>query len=648
MSGDRRWWIAGGLVLAAMGAGCFEGGANEGPTLTRSDPASASQCPQGGTAESFGRDDNGNGVLDDDEIERTEVVCGPLRLTRRLAEAEGAHCVAGGVAVQEGPDRDGDGVLDDDEVEQTAYECSTILARDVSIATAEEAAALAQITEIRGDLTIGSPLETGIPEVSLPRLRKVTGDLSLGHDLQLQIAAFPELTDVDGDLAIGGDFSSSRLHSLSLPKLVRVGGSFSIIRNPSLLTMNGIPRLERVGGDFTLEQCSALTSMRGPLHRVGGKVRIASNAALEKAVLSLDEPTLDVSVSSNPKLREVSLKVPQAPSIEIKGNAALTKLGLSDIDFLPPDGKLGAISITDHPLLERTEIAADRVGSVTLARNPSATQTTIITDELTGSLEIREAAGTLALQRWSSGNSAFIVGGSVTLRGPLQLAGWAKLRVEGDLLLEGGETGSLRNLERVGGALRLRSNAFLSIVDPISFVGGPVEVYDNDFLANVDFLEQPEIFGSLVITGNERLEQAQHLLANLQRVHGGMLITGNPKLTMVSSAVSEIEGRLVLTSNAVMTQLQLPNLTRSSGLSLQALYGMTELSLPALQTTGDIILARNPSVQRFLVPALQTATSLQALVNPALPTCRLQALCTQLSLTGGACELSENGTDPCP
>jgi hypothetical protein len=646
----ERWsWILGGLLLAAMDAGCSEGGASEGQALTRTDPASAAQCPQGGLAESFGRDDNGNGVLDDGEIERTEVACDPLRLARTVAEAEGAHCVAGGTALQAGPDRDGDGVLDDEEVDETTYQCSTIMGHDVSIATAEEAAALAEITEVHGDLKIGSPLESGIVEVSLPRLRKVTGDLAFGRDLQLKVAAFPELTDVEGDLEIGGDFSASRLHTLSLPKLVRVGGSFSIVRSPSLVNMNGVPLLERVGGDFRLENCSALTAMRGPLHGVGGKVRIASNAELEKAVLRLDEPTLDVEVSSNRKLREASLKVPGAPSIKIANNDVLTKLDLSDLDFLPPAGALGAISITDHPLLERIEIAAGRVGSVKLAGNPSATQTTIVADELTGSLEIREAAGVLSLQRRSSSTSAFVIGGSVTLRGPLQLATWAQLRVEGDLLLEGGQMQSLRNLERVGGGLRLLANPLLASVDPISFVGGQVEVYDNDSLVALDFVAQQEIFGTLHIGSNQKLEQAQGLLANLQRVHGGMLIVSNPKLATISSPVSELDGSLTIHSNYAITRLQLDQLTRSSRVSVFSMYGMTELSLPALQTTGSILVQLNTSVQRLLLPALQTATSLRAVVNSALPTCQLQALCARLSLTGAACELSENSPGgPCP
>ncbi len=99
--------------------------------LVELDEATSEQCPMGGTLLVTGLDGNGNGVLDDDEISSTRVICdgtdgtdGRTSLIRTTEEAPGANCSQGGVRVQHGLDDDGDGLLDDDEVDGTEYVCN--------------------------------------------------------------------------------------------------------------------------------------------------------------------------------------------------------------------------------------------------------------------------------------------------------------------------------------------------------------------------------------------------------------------------------------------------------------------------------------------------------------------------------------------
>jgi hypothetical protein len=104
-----------------------------GAVLVRTDPASASECPHGGSVVSSGIDDNHSQTLDAGEIRARTVVCDdapvnpPPIVTRLVAEPAGEHCAQGGTAVQSGPDRTANGRLDDDEIAHVDYVCSEAL-----------------------------------------------------------------------------------------------------------------------------------------------------------------------------------------------------------------------------------------------------------------------------------------------------------------------------------------------------------------------------------------------------------------------------------------------------------------------------------------------------------------------------------------
>ncbi|MBU1241701.1 hypothetical protein KJ612_00715, partial [Myxococcota bacterium] len=105
-------------------------GATGQSSLIRSDAEPAGEhCGEGGTAISSGLDDNGNGVLDDDEIDQTEYVCNGLpgsgmnSLVSVLAESAGANCPSGGYGIRSGLDTNGDFLLQPGEVQNTVYVC---------------------------------------------------------------------------------------------------------------------------------------------------------------------------------------------------------------------------------------------------------------------------------------------------------------------------------------------------------------------------------------------------------------------------------------------------------------------------------------------------------------------------------------------
>ena len=100
-------------------------------SLIRSDAEPAGEhCGEGGTRVSSGLDDNGNGVLDDDEIDQTEYVCNGLpgsgmnSLVSVLEEAAGPNCAHGGFGLRSGLDVNGDFLLQPGEVQSTVYVCN--------------------------------------------------------------------------------------------------------------------------------------------------------------------------------------------------------------------------------------------------------------------------------------------------------------------------------------------------------------------------------------------------------------------------------------------------------------------------------------------------------------------------------------------
>ncbi|ADO70947.1 DUF7151 family protein [Stigmatella aurantiaca] len=90
------------------------------------------RCPQGGTAIQTGLDDNGDGVLNDSEVQQTSFVCsggsnpsGQMSLVKLLPEESSTRCASGGIAVLSGLDSNADGLQNDSEVTSTQYLCNS-------------------------------------------------------------------------------------------------------------------------------------------------------------------------------------------------------------------------------------------------------------------------------------------------------------------------------------------------------------------------------------------------------------------------------------------------------------------------------------------------------------------------------------------
>jgi hypothetical protein len=97
-------------------------------SLLHTSPATAGQCSEGGYVLTSGLDDDGDGVLDSNEVESTSIVCNGidgasgLVLTRPYS---GGSCGPDGTGreIRAGRDLDHNGILDANEVEHTSVVC---------------------------------------------------------------------------------------------------------------------------------------------------------------------------------------------------------------------------------------------------------------------------------------------------------------------------------------------------------------------------------------------------------------------------------------------------------------------------------------------------------------------------------------------
>jgi hypothetical protein len=109
-------------VSLGLSVGCTGEDGRDGESqlvLVTPEPEGAS-CAFGGQKIQTGADTDGNGVLDEDEVEYTHYVCngeGLVSLVDPVELAPGSEqCEFGGILIRSGLDRDRDGVLDDSEV----------------------------------------------------------------------------------------------------------------------------------------------------------------------------------------------------------------------------------------------------------------------------------------------------------------------------------------------------------------------------------------------------------------------------------------------------------------------------------------------------------------------------------------------------
>lgn len=412
-------------------AGCGTESAAEREVLVRRDPEPAgAHCEHGGTAIHAGTDTDGDGVLDDSEIERSEYVCETAStLTRRDPIEPGAECPNGGDAVHVGIDDNGDGILQDSEIDATTYACdpSQVWEGDFGELDWQDQAKVAALRAAR--VVTGSLTIAGSTGVSLPRLELVGAGLSVYGPLPT--LDLPALRQVSGSVEI----DVPGIDELALPALERVLGEVFVTGNGVHGVSIEAPHLAEIGGRFVLwwgargevtmpllAHIGAGLKIAGRLTGVhlGGLVSITGGLELDdRALIDLELPALaqitgDVYAYGARPLANISLPAMTqiGGTLDLLDVSALVSVSIPQLTHIGGD-----LSIHRAPLLETLALGGlTTVDSRVLISDVPALATVSL-----GSLASVGSVANISIQIARTGLTMLDLPALATATGPIQI-----------------------------------------------------------------------------------------------------------------------------------------------------------------------------------------------------------------------------------
>jgi hypothetical protein len=316
---------------------------------------------------------------------------GPGSVIRLDDEPAGANCQNGGVAVRAGVDDNGNGTLEDGEIDSTEYVCGTpttactVLEGDYTIRNSIDLATFKMhgCSRITGNLFVNAGV-TGLPGLESltrvdgrieivfnPELTSVQGLANLTRAGEIQVEgnplvttlALPKLTQVDTVLRVK---TNEALTSISLPMLTTIGALIIddndaltavsginaltaadvivIVENDAVQTISGFDALTTVDSELHVRYMPALTTVSGfgALATVGGPLRFG-NAPLMTSVTGFGALTTvggELALFADPALATI-------PAFPLLTDAGSVYLGDLAITTLPGFAALERTTGTD-------------------------------------------------------------------------------------------------------------------------------------------------------------------------------------------------------------------------------------------------------------------------------------------------------------
>lgn len=560
------------------------------------EPASGGHCAEGGTAVQSGLDRNGNGRLDDTEVAHTDFVCGLAVLTRLDAEPQGDRCAAGGVVFNAGLDRDGNGALDNTEVLSTEISCGDRIERDVDIIDFNDDFALKDVRVITGKVTV------------------LRGNFTL-----------PKLAQIGGALQITGGSAT-----ISLPALQSVGGELALRNNG--VTALDCPQLRRVGSLTVIQ--SALHDLSGfpVLAEIAGDVQIASSPGLVSATLPSTSPVKiagNLVFGGNPNVARSDWRVQdRLGDVRVDASAGPMTFNLSVVPVTQPRSALGDVRFGS---ISSIRLSANEINSIQLdggGFHDVALDFGLVDKDL----QILATTSPFELTLSDPAqNGQLRVQGTLRIQGPL-----AALHTTDNVFAEGLlqlNSTQLRELAPLGqihahGELDIANNPLLTLIAPID-VTGRLVVQNNALLPTLAFPRfafPGEPLGDVIVADNPVLTSAPALVL-LAKVHGDLVISGNPLLpNPLGAPLVQVDGRLQIASTT-STELSLPNLAQvGASVTVFGNAFMTTVAMPALPSVSELDILSNDQLTSVGFGALTRAGTFSVRDNPHLPACQVLAL----------------------
>jgi hypothetical protein len=646
-------WVCGALAMVALAA-CGDpapastASAGPPPLLSRTDPATAADCPNGGSVVSTGLDGNGDGVLEDSEVARRSVVCtpagappAPAIVIRLVAEPAGAHCAAGGTAVESGPDINGNGVLDASEVTHTEYACGQVLLTRIAVEPAGAHCSLGGVAFLAGRDRNGDGV-LGDDEVETRSFEcgdVIADDVTIASDAD--VAALADVRVITGTVL--ATFTSG-IHAISLPKLVHAGG-FRV--RGSLLPTVSVPELEEVDGPFEINAASVNLLEAAQLRRVGslivvetglhdldglttltavdGALRIASNTALTSADLRGLAVTGDVTIEDNPKLTGLDVRlVGEVGAVQLSQNPGVTSIDLTA-------ARIGAVEIFGDDALTHLGVSAARVDSLVVSFSPSVTDLALDVATVDTDVTVFDITAPFHLGMTAAGADHIAIGGELLVSSALAGFDLAVPLTVGDLAVFDRTqlTGFAPGNALTVGHIRFSANPQLASIAPLTLrANGTIQVIDNAQLRHLDFLTiADQRTGGMAITGNPVLVDAP-ALTGVTDVIGNVDIESNPALGSVfGPALTWIEGQLIVDANDQLAGLRFPALVHLESGIIDTNALLHTIEMPALTDMPDqLFIQANAQLRNLSFDALTHAELMAVTGNPHLPACQVDAI----------------------
>lgn len=603
----RMKWTVSGLLFGVCLVGCAAGEAEHATAVppvpavvTRRDAEPRGpNCANGGAAIRSGADRNGNGVLDDDEIQHTDYVCDPTTavLVRRDPIDPDATCPTGGTAVRTGIDGNGDGVLDDSEVQSTTEVCgpAEIWEGDFTAADwldASKVAALQGVRVVAGTLAIDT-----VDSVTLPALELVLGGLDLragaapielralhavdaGVSVELMGDVAPSMAQlvlIEGDLLLDGTGGVGLPGTMiDAPALREIGGSVRIgtalqidMTLPGVRTIGGdliagpeghvkriaLPDLETVTGQVWIAWQSALLEVSLPVNQtIGGDVQIWASPVLARIELGTIAIGGALALASSPMLATLSL-----PRLQIVHSSPL---GLAGVQI----DSVGLAALELPALRQASRVFLEENPAMTAVRLPAltdATRLTFMENPMLASVSAPEVTALDALEISSFNDFSPTPALRALDFGKLATVSERILIIDAVLP----DLSAFRNLTRLG-ALQLGHVEKLADLRSLTSL---VELNGLDLdwipsLTSLDGIEWvTELSGSLSLQADPALTSIV-ALRGVTRVGGWFVLTGDPALADVALPVlTEIGGSMQFLAMPAVPDLSGLSAVRSVG-----------------------------------------------------------------------------------
>ncbi len=579
--------------------GC-EGSAGLSSLVRLDDEPPGANCAAGGIAIHTGADSNGNGVLDDVEIEQTEYVCngvdgedgGDSALLRIDPEPSGANCARGGFALSTGTDDDADGFLDDEEIDATEYVCnepvfSALIRVDIEAPGVNCA---------EGGLAVHSGVDANengeLDDVEIADTDFVCNAASLAALVRVDDEP-PGGACVDGGVAVHAGVDANANGTLEDVEITSTNFVCDATTGDTLIRVDDEP-----AGPNCLD--GGLAVHTGP--------DANDNGLLDDAEIATTEFVCSGGLSVGGVLDGTAVINNSADVLALSGFTEIT----GDLESVFTD-----ISVIDLPNLEIVR----------------------------GDVNIR-GADFLFLDALVSVEGDFDVG---SIRDSFSMQ--SLTTIGGDATIFASESADLRSLVSTGGDFLVGGMSTSLRVDSLTTVGARLRI-GNYRQSNLSAFSSLEVVGSFQLIGSGTdLRQAN--VPTLTTVIDDVMVTDPGVQALRLVGLTSVGGDFAIRSAGSLATLEFPLLTTIGGdVDIERYRGSNLSSLSALESIGG---ALEITASLFLTSIgldglTSLGSSLQISCNSVLPTSEAEALRDQLVAAGymGTVNIFNNGTGPCP